>query len=88
MYNNTFAPITVKTKVLHSCVSSSLLYSCETWGSASLAKIEILYRKAIKTTFAVRQNTPNNIIYTEFGLSPLKPTILKRQYKFWEKNSS
>ena len=60
-------------------------YSCETWSSASLRKAETLCRKAIKITFGLRSNTPNEIIFFESGLIELKSEIYKRQYNFWVK---
>ena len=86
--NNPSAPVTIKRKVLMSCMNAALLYSCETWGGSSLNKIEILYRKAIKITFGMSQKTPNEIIFLETGLTNLKAEIYKRQFKFWNKMSS
>ena len=83
--NNVYAPITVKLKVLKSCVSSTLLYSCETWSSSNINRIECLYRKAIKICLKMKGNTPNYILLLESGLSPLSSIIYKRQYKFWQK---
>ena len=85
IYNNKFAPISVKSKVLQSCVSSALLYSCETWSSSSIIKVECLFRDAIKNTFSVRKNIPNDIIYTEFDIPSLKAPVYKRQFKYWNK---
>ena len=85
IYNNMNAPITVKNKVLNTCVNASILYSSETWSSSNLVDIETLHRKAIKTTFTMRRNTPNEIVYVESGHLPLQSTILKRQFKFWSK---
>ena len=83
--NNAAAPITVKRKVLNSCLNESLLYSCESWGSVSIQKAETLYRKAIKLTFGMRGNTPNEIIFFESGLTELKAEIYKRQFEYWGK---
>ena len=83
--NNIFAPITVKLKVLQTCVNSALLYSCETWGPSSLVKLETIHRNAIRIALSLRRTTPNDILHTESGLEPLKGTIYKRQYNFWSK---
>ena len=83
--NNEYAPISVKKKVLQSCLQASLLYGCETWGSSSITKIETLYRRAIKVVYGMNLNTPNEIVYMESGLIHLKSEIFKRQYKFWKK---
>ena len=37
---NMFAPVTVTLKVLNICVNAAVFYSCETWGSSSLVKID------------------------------------------------
>ena len=85
MRNNPAAPIIVKKKILNSCLNASLVYGCETWGGASLQKAETLYRKAIKITFSMSNNTPNEIVFIETGLTELKSQIYKRQFVFWGK---
>ena len=85
MRNNPAAPIIVKKKILSSCLNASLLYGCETWSSTSLQRVETLYRKAIKITFSLASNTPNEIVFTETGLTELRSQIYKRQYVFWGK---
>ena len=83
--NNNFAPVTIKLKILKSCLESSLLYGCETWGSSSLVKVETLYRKAIKIVLSMSNRTPTELVYVESGLIELKCLVYKRQYKFWKK---
>ena len=67
--NNVFSPITVKYKVLRSCVNGGLLYGCETWGNGDVSKIETVHRKAIRTTLGVKSNTANDIVYSESGFN-------------------
>ena len=43
---------------------------------------ETLYRKTIKITFSLSNNTPNEIMFIETGLTELKAHIYKRQYVF------
>jgi hypothetical protein len=85
MRNNPAAPITVKRKVLNSCLNTSLLYGSEAWGGVSLRRAETMYRKAIKITFSMNAKTPNEVIFLETGLIELKAEIYKRQYSFWGK---
>ena len=80
-----FAPVTVKLKVLRTCVNSALLYSCETWGSSSLVKLETIHRNAIRIALSLKRHTPNVVLYTESGMKSLKGAVYKRQYKFWSK---
>ena len=44
---NRNAPLSVKLEVLEKCVSSSLLYGSETWGS-NTQEVEVIYRSGIK----------------------------------------
>ena len=80
---NFLAPLNVKLKVLNSCVSASLIYGCETWGTYSLKKIETIYRQGLKTALSVRECVNNEIVYTESGEWPLEVRICCMQMKFW-----
>ena len=80
-----FAPLPIKLKVVNACINSSLLYSCESWGSCPLQSIEVLQRKALKMILDVSKTTPNEIVYIESGFNNLKPSIQKRQLKFFQK---
>ena len=46
---NYLAPLQVKLSVLHSCVMSSLTYSCETWADVLPQEIESIFRMGLKT---------------------------------------
>ena len=85
LIKNDYAPLSVKLKVVDACINSSILYSCESWGSYPLHKIEVLQRKALKMVLDVSRNTPNEIVYIESGFDNLKSTIYKRQLKFFLK---
>ena len=79
---NRDAPLFAKLEVLEKCVSSSLLYSSETWGS-NFHDIDYIHRSGIKTALGVRQNVNNEIVYIESNTFPLICKIKKRQLKFW-----
>ena len=83
--NHMYCPITVKKKVLQSCIVSSLLYAAETWSYSKFQKVETVYRKGIKICMKMKANTPNEIVYVESGCNPLNAVIFKRQYNFWDK---
>ena len=82
---NRLAPITVKLKVLCSCVTNALLYNCETFGPELPKGIEGLYFKLIKSALNVRPSTPNMIALIESGLLPIRALIQKRQIKFYRR---
>ena len=83
--NNKFAPIAIKLKVLTACVTSTLLYNCETFGNMLPPGIEKLYFKLIKSASNVRPGTPNLLVLIESGLLPLQALVRKRQLKFFRK---
>ena len=85
---NPQVPISIKLKVLDACVNSALTYACETWGSYPLNTVEILQRTALKMILGVSSNTANAILYVESGRLPLKPSIYKRQLKYYRKMKS
>ena len=83
--SNKTAPISIKLKVLSSCVLSTILYNCETFGDMLPDGIEKLYHKLIRSAHNVRHNTPSELILIESGLLPLKALVAKRQLKFFRK---
>ena len=80
---NYLAPLDIKLRVLNTCVTASLLYSCETWGDSQFRHIEVLYRQGLKNALGVRKCVNNEIIYTECDEFPLEVRIVKQQLKFW-----
>ena len=88
LYHNKSAPVMIKLKMVKACIVSSTIYSCESWGSCPFAQLETLQRKALKLALSIRQNTPNEVVYIETGIIPLKPEIYKRQLKYYRKLKS
>lgn len=82
---NRIAPIAVKLKALTSCVMSTLLYNCETFGPELPKDLEKLYLKLIKSALNVRPNVPDKIALIESGLLPLRALVWKRQLNFFRR---
>ena len=82
---NKLAPNAVKLKVLQACVTSSLLYNCETFGSRMPKKLESVYFSLIKCCLGVRPNTPNKLVLIESGLPTLESQIRCRQWTFYKR---
>ena len=80
---NRNAPLAVKEKVLESCILSTVLYNCETWGNADLSNLEKKYRKALKYMLGVRKSTINEFPYIELGKPTLTSMVHKRQLKYY-----
>ena len=60
-----------------------MIYGCETWATANIKQIEVLYRQGIKTALSIRCSVNNEIVYTESGQQPLSVRITKQQLNFW-----
>ena len=60
--------VNMKIDIFKTLIEPILLYGSETWSSASLRGVETLYRKAIKITFNMRNNTPSELIFIETDL--------------------
>ena len=73
---NRNAPLSVKLDVLDTCISTSITYACETWGS-NVSEAELCYRSGIKVAMNVRENTNNEIIYIESGKYPIECKVKK-----------
>ena len=80
---NFLAPLSVKLKVLDACVSSTLLYGCESWGVSSVNAIEVAYRQGLKRALSIRESVNTEIVYVESGRSTLSIRVSKQQLKFW-----
>ena len=80
---NIMAPISIKLQVLDACVTSSLVYACETWGTGNVSNLEVAYRFGLKRALSVRENTNTEIVYLESDRYPLAIRVSKQQLKFW-----
>ena len=80
---NQLAPLSVKLKVMKSCVVNSVLHNCETFGGKIPTTLEKTYNKLLKCTLGVRVNTPTLTLYIESGFLPIRAVIIARQWKFY-----
>ena len=83
LHSNYNAPLKVKLKVLNSCLYSSVLYNCETWGNVNTKPLEKKYCKTLKYILGVRSQVCNEFAYIELGIPTLQSVILSRQHKFY-----
>ena len=77
------APIFIKEKFLESCIFSSVIYNCESWGNANLENLEKKYRKALRFMLGIRKSVCNEFPYIELGYPTLTSIVHKRQLKFY-----
>ena len=80
--SNKNAPLHVKLDVLNPCMTSSIVYGCETWGT-NVNEAERCYRAGLTTAMNVRQNLNNEIVHIETGRWPLRVLIKRQQLNFW-----
>ena len=81
---NRIAPISVKLKVLNTCVLT-LLHNCETFGPSIPEGLEELYHKMLRAALGVRSNCPTLLLLMESGCLPLNCLILSRQLNFFRR---
>ena len=82
---NKIAPISVKLKVLKSCVVTTLLYNCEAFGYGIPDGLEEIYFKMLRAALGVRSNCPKLLLLIESGFLPIKCLIELRQLKFFRR---
>ena len=82
---NKTAPISIKLKVLKSCVVSNLLYNCETFGKNVPKELNKYYFSLMKSAIGVRKSTPNDNVLIECGFLPLEALVYARQLAFYRK---
>ena len=82
---NKEAPLSVKLKVLKSCVVTTLLYNCEAFGPCLPDGLEEVYFRMLRAALGVRSNCPNLILLIETGFLPLQCMVLARQLKFYRR---
>lgn len=82
---NMSCPFWIKKLVLNSAFTSSVLYSCESWGRTSGAKIKTLYMDCIKACLGVRRSTHNELCLLEIDLPSITAYIKRQQQKFFTK---
>ena len=70
--------------MLEACVSSAVLYNCETWGNADMRSLET-YHKALKYMLGVRTQVCNEFPYIELAKPTLTSIVQQRQYIFFKK---
>ena len=81
---NNDAPFIVKRKIFMACVTSSLLYGCETWLNADIRPIKRLYNMCLKALLGVRRSTSNELCMAELGLPQLEAMVQDRQRSFFQ----
>ena len=79
---NTQMPFIYKKLVFDAAVTSSLLYSAESWLTDSIRPIENQYNQLVRCLLGVRRNTSMDLCLIESGILPVKHVIAKRRSKF------
>ena len=82
---NHLAPVNIKLNDLDACVTSALIYACETWGTANVKPLEVAYRFGLKRALSLRENVNTEIVYVEADRCPISTRISKQQLNFWMK---
>jgi hypothetical protein len=79
------APFPVKEKVWESALTSSILYSAETWLTRDLKSVEGIVLSSLKALLGVRITTCTNMVYLETGKGDARSMVLTRQLNWFHK---
>ena len=74
-----------KRVVFDAAVTSSLLYSTESWLSNNVKRIEKQYNQLVRCLLGVRKNTSINMCMLEAGIVPVRDLIAKQRCKFMKR---
>jgi len=86
LYKNSDAPFCVKKKVLDSALTSSILYSAETWLVDDLTAARKPYLASVKALLGVRVQTASDLLYAELDIPSIECLIMKRQLNFFRRS--
>ena len=76
-------PVDIQLDLFDKLVLPVLLYGCEVWGFDDLSKVELFYRKFLKSSIGVSSNTANVMTYGETGKFNIESHIQSRMSGFW-----
>ena len=80
---NNDIPFIVKRKVFEAALTSTLLYSFESWLNGDVKPVHKQYMWCIKQLLGVRKTTSNDLCLLELGCPPLQFLVKQRQGKFF-----
>ena len=79
---NNDMPFHVKLKVFDACVTSGLLYGCESYVGGDLRSYAKLHHMCVKALLGVRTSTNNDLCLIEIGRTDIQSTMTSMQRKF------
>ena len=82
---NNDIPFQVKRRVFDACLTSSILYGCESWLNADLRPVRKLCNWSLKNLLDVRLTTCSDVCYVEAGYPPLDALVRSKQRRFFSK---
>ena len=83
---NRTMPFSYKKLVFDAAVTSSLLYSAESWLTNNIKSIEKHYNQLVRCLLGVRKNTSIELCLVESGIPPIQYVLAKRRQKFFASN--
>ena len=72
--------------VFDAAVTSSLLYSAESWLTNNIKSIKKHYNQLVRCLLGVRKNTSIELCLVESGIPPIQYVLAKRRQKFFTSN--
>ena len=82
---NLHLTIDCQLKLFDQTITPTLLYGSEITGFENLYALEKVHLGFLRSVLKMKNNTPLNMIYGEFGRFPLEIQAKTRMIKFWSK---
>ena len=80
---NNDLPFIIKKRVFDACLTSAILYGCESWFNGDLKPVIKIFNWALKHMLGVRRTTCNDVCYVEAGYVPINAIVKSKQRKFF-----
>ena len=78
-------PMDILFNLFDALVIPILLYGSEIWGYEKLAKVDIFYKRFLKNTLRLNQQTSDCMVYGETGRYPISYYVNQKMINFWHK---
>ena len=72
---NNDLPFIIKKRVFDACLTSAILYGCESWFNGDLKPVSKIFNWALKHMLGVRRTTCNDVCYIEAGYVPINAIV-------------
>ena len=78
-------PLDILFNLFDALVIPILLYGSEIWGYEKMANVDVFYKKCLKNTLRLNQQTPDCMVFGETGRYPISYYVNQKMINFWHR---